>query len=277
MTVMLSTFATGLDHPEGVAWCPAGWLASGGEAGQIYSVTLAGTVRQIATTGGNVLGMAFDGSNNLYVCDMSRSAVLRVDTTTGKVDNLTSSNGHVVVRVPNFPVFTNDGHLFFSDSGEWGADDGAVLVLTPSGEVKVASTDASGYTNGLAVDPAGEFLYVAETSESRISRLALLSDGRLGPRQTAVVLPGALPDGIAFATDGTLLIACYRPDAIYAWNGDMADVMVSDWTGITLNAPTNLAFFGDQLDRLVVANLAGRHLAELTTELRGSALNYPIF
>ena len=38
MAVNLSVIASDLDHPEGVAWSPRGWLAAGGEAGQIYAI-----------------------------------------------------------------------------------------------------------------------------------------------------------------------------------------------------------------------------------------------
>jgi len=276
MTATLSILATNLDHPEGVAWSPTGWIASGGEAGQLYAVDPAGTVRQFAETGGFALGMAFDGADNLYVCDMGRHAVVRVDAQSGQVDDVTTGRGDVAVRVPNFPVFTADGYLFFSDSGNWADADGLVFVLAPSGAVSVASEKAGGFTNGLAIDPDGEFLYVVETSGPRISRLALLGQGRLGPRETVVDLPNTVPDGIAFAADGTLLIACYRPDAIYTWDGRAVDVLFHDWTGLTLSAPTNVAFFGERLDRLVTANLAGRNLVEVAAGLQGAALNYPI-
>lgn len=276
MTASLSILASDLDHPEGVAWSPTGWIASGGEGGQIYAVDPTGTFRQVAHTGGFALGMAFDGADNLYVCDMGRHAVLRVDATSGQVDDITTGRGEVAVRVPNFPVFTADGHLFFSDSGSWADADGLIFVLAPSGEVSVATREAGGYTNGLAVDPAGEFLYVVETSGPRISRLRVLGPGQLGHRETVVDLPDTVPDGIAFTADGTLLIACYRPDAIYTWDGRALDVLVHDWTGLTLSAPTNVAFFGEQLDRLVTANLAGRNLVEVASGLRGAPLNYPV-
>jgi gluconolactonase len=276
MTASLSILATDLDHPEGVAWSPRGWIAAGGEAGQLYRVDPAGAVRQFADTGGFALGMAFDGADNLYVCDMGRHAVVRVDAASGQVDDVTTGRGDVAVRVPNFPVFSTDGYLFFSDSGSWADADGLVFVLAPSGEVSVATEEAGGYTNGLAIDPDGEFLYVVETSGPRISRLALLGQGRLGPRETVVDLPDTVPDGIAFAADGTLLIACYRPDAIYTWDGRAVDVLFHDWAGLTLSAPTNVAFFGERLDRLVTANLAGRNLVEVVAGLQGAALNYPI-
>ena len=41
-----TTFATGLDHPEGAAWGPDGRIYAGGEAGQIYAIGLDGSVER---------------------------------------------------------------------------------------------------------------------------------------------------------------------------------------------------------------------------------------
>ena len=278
MTVDLSVLASDLDHPEGVAWSPSGWIVCGGEAGQIYRIDPnSGASEQIADTGGFALGMAFDAADLLYVCDMGRHAVVRVDPATGFVDDITTGYAETQVRVPNYPVFSADGCLFFSDSGDWAARDGLIFVRYPDGRVSVATKDAGGYANGLAIDPDGSYLYVVETSIPRISRFGLLGDGALGPRETVVDTPDTVPDGIAFAADGTLLISCYRPDAIFLWDGQSLGTLVNDRTGLTLSAPTNLAFFGPDLKRLVTANLAGRHLVEVRSGLTGAALNYPTF
>jgi hypothetical protein len=66
---MLEAFtelAGGLDHPEGIAWDPAGALYAGGEAGQIYRVGLDGSVEEIASTGGFMYGLAVDGASRVY-------------------------------------------------------------------------------------------------------------------------------------------------------------------------------------------------------------------
>lgn len=48
-----------------------------------------------------------------------------------------------------------------------------------------------------------------------------------------------------------------------------------DPQGTLLGAPTDLAFAGPELDRLVCANLGRWHLALVDTELRGTPLHYP--
>lgn len=273
----VTALAIGLDHPEGVAWHPDGHLLAGGEAGQLYRISVAdqdvGEVESFATTEGFCLGIALDGDGHAFVCDMGRQEVVVADAG-GEVRTYAAGTSAQPMRTPNFPVFTSSGHLFVSDSGAWGSDDGLIWVVEPGGRAcAIASAEPSGFPNGLAIDPTGEFLYVVESSRANVSRLPILG-ATLGPRELVVELPDSVPDGIAFASDGTLLIGCYRPDRIYVYDGAL-HVVADDATGMQLSAPTNLCFFGPRLERLVVANLAGWHLAEVETGLRGAELPRP--
>src|SRR4051812_38085206 len=73
----LQMFASGLDHPEGIAVGSDGTIYAGGELGQIYRISEDGAnVGEMANTGGYCLGMALDSSENIYVCDMKRHAVM---------------------------------------------------------------------------------------------------------------------------------------------------------------------------------------------------------
>jgi gluconolactonase len=44
----VETLVEGLDHPEGVAYGPDGYLYAGGEAGQVYRISPAGELQQSA-------------------------------------------------------------------------------------------------------------------------------------------------------------------------------------------------------------------------------------
>ena len=62
-----AVFARDLNHAEGVAWNPVdGLVYAGGEAGEFYRITLAGTVELAGSSGGSMLGLAVDGLGRVY-------------------------------------------------------------------------------------------------------------------------------------------------------------------------------------------------------------------
>ncbi|MBK6004825.1 SMP-30/gluconolactonase/LRE family protein [Ramlibacter ginsenosidimutans] len=80
-------------------------------------------------------------------------------------------------------------------------DDGFIVRVDARGATIVA--DGLGYTNEVAIDPSGNWLYVNETFGRRLSRYALRADGSLGPKQIVTEFgPGTFPDGLALDVEG---------------------------------------------------------------------------
>jgi len=274
----LSVLVSGLDHPEGVAFGQDGKLYAGGESGQVYRIDMdAKTHEQIASTGGFCLGMALDAAGNLYVCDMGLAAVMRV-TPTGETAVYSKGPAERPFSVPNFPVFDAQGNLYVSNSGNWGQKNGLIYRVAPGGAATVWSEAAADYTNGLALSPDGRYLYVVESALPGIARIGIAADGQPDGYEVVVRLPQTVPDGIAFDAAGNLYIACYAPDRVYRYTpSGTLETLWDDWSRLTLNAPTNLAFAGKNLDVLVLASLGGWSLAAATLPVKGQALHYPSF
>jgi gluconolactonase len=264
---VIEVLVDGLDHPEGVCWDPGAEVVwAGGEAGQVYRVELEQRrVEEVARAPGFVLGLAVDGRGRVVLCCSGAGSLCVLEN--GGVRAVQNGLGY-----PNFPAFAPDGTLYVSDSGSWGANDGRVLRLSPDGELEVLSTTLGDFPNGCAVTADGRYLWIVESRRPTVNRFDL-STGEL---EEVTRLEGTVPDGVAFTVDGGVLVSCYRPDRIVHLDQTGAvEVVAEDPQGTLLAAPTNVAFAGPALDRLVCANLGRWHLALVDSGLRGAPLHYP--
>ena len=261
-----------LDHPEGVAWSPSGVLYAGGEAGQVYEVTLDGDVREVGTTEGSLLGLTLDGAGRVYACDCERCEVVRLDPRDGSTTVYSSAE----MILPNASAFDDAGNLYVTDSGDTKEDNGRVLVVRPGGATEVWSTDAPRYPNGICVTAEGDAVLVVESYLPGVTRIPILADGSAGPAETVALLPGTVPDGVALDKSGAMIVACYRPDRVVRIEpGGEPAVLGEDPQGIVLNAPTNVAFAGADLDIMAVPNVGETHLALGRAAVPGLPLRMP--
>jgi gluconolactonase len=264
---VIEILVDGLDHPEGVCWDPgAGVVWAGGEAGQIYRVQLEERqVEEVARAPGFVHGLAADGRGRLVLCcrDESSLCVLE-DSSVRKIED--------GFTFPNSPAFAPDGALYVSDSGSWGAHDGRVFRLSADGELELFSTALTDFPNGCAVTADGRYLWIVESRRPTVNRFDL----RTGELEEVTRLEGTVPDGVAFTDEDGVLVSCYRPDRIvYLDPAGTVEIVAEDPQGTLLAGPTNVAFAGAELDRLVCANLGRWHLALVESRLRGAPLHYP--
>ena len=268
--------AQGLDHPECVAIGPDGRLYAGGEAGQIYRIeTASGKVEQIGSTGGFILGIALDARGNVYACDTELRGVVIV-TPNGSVETVTLGTNERPMVTPNYPVFDDHGRLYVSDSGTWPHGGGCIYRVDPESGTAVWSDTTPQFTNGLALSADGRYLYVAESTLPGVTRIEILDDGAPGKTELVTLMPGTVPDGLAFDLDGRLYIACYRPDRIYTLEPDgRLLIFADDFQGTELAAPTNVAFGGPDMDHLFVGSLARWHIGALAARAPGLRLHYP--
>jgi gluconolactonase len=271
----LSVLAPGLDHPEGVAWGPDGKVYAGGEAGQVYRISLEdNTYTVYANTGGFVLGLAHDAAGNVYACDQNLRQVVKI-TSDEKVSKYSGGSAEQEMRLPNYPVFDATGNLYVSDSGDWGVRNGFIWRIKPGGATEIWDRQANGFTNGMCLSPDGRSLYVVESSPPLISRVAINHDGSAGERTVIVDLPRNVPDGVAFDVEGTLYISLYNPNIIYRYNDNKLLTLYADWEQLMLVAPTNIAFGGKDMKTLLIASLGGWNLVTAPMEIAGIPVKYP--
>ena len=273
----VSVFGEGLDHPEGIAWGLDGYAYAGGEAGQLYRIDIEKReATEFASTGGFVLGIAMDAHHNIYACDAGNRAVMKI-TPGGDVSTYSSGATDEPFKTPNYPAFDLEGNLFVCDSGDWKADNGRIFKIRPGGETEVWDRRQKEFPNGLCLGPDGSSLYIAmSVNPPRVNWVSINSDGSAGATETFIELPKTVPDGVAFDTDNNLYVSMYRPDVIYRVSPSrQAEILAEDPEGTLIAAPTNIAFYGDNLDLLLSANIGRWHITHYEIGKTGLRLSYP--
>lgn len=260
-----------LQHPEGVAIGPDGWVWCGSETGQILRIAPDGSaMEEVVSTGGFLLGLTFDGDRSLFACDLKHAAVFRLDLAPRELTRFTPPG----IKVPNYPVVERKhGRLLVSDSrGEAGPGIGVWAYDLETGAGEPWSEQALSFANGMALSPDGGSLLVCETFLRRIITIAIGDDGKAGTASIyADDLPG-LPDGIAFDEDGALFVGCYEPSRILRVppGGGTVEVYIEDPTAHLLAHPTNIAFEGSVL---YTANLGRWHITRIETDTFAAPLH----
>jgi 6-phosphogluconolactonase (cycloisomerase 2 family) len=137
---------------------------------------------------------------------------------------LPSGAGASYYPIENTPsavsVLPNGGEVFVTDQLLAAVNGGAVgqgaieaLAVNSSGVVAPVSGSPypSGVTPGaISTDPAGSYLYVADSTENQISIYPINSNGTLPTTASAVAATGVFPDGLTFNAAGTYLYVANR-------------------------------------------------------------------
>lgn len=265
------TFCDGLDHPEGLAFDRDGRLWAGGELGQIYSISPAGELREVARLGGFCLGLTFSPLDQLWVCNSGLHSLMCLDRS-GRLLRSIDAAGTTPLITPNFSVFDRDGNLYFSDSGVWDRANGCIYRLRPSGIVDHFAGPFA-FANGLALSADDRSLFVAESQRDCVRRIEILPNGNAGDAEIYVGGMARIPDGLALDAAGNLYVTCYASDCIYRVAPDRSVALLAwDPEGTRIARPTNVAFGGPRFDDLYVANLGRWHIGRVHLGVPGQPL-----
>jgi sugar lactone lactonase YvrE len=207
--------------PEDIAVDAQGRIYGGFEDGRIMRWDLSGQSPELfSDTGGRPLGMHFDGTGNLIVCD-SYKGLLRINPD-GAIEVLATEHDGVPFGFTNDVEIGTDGTIYFSDAShkfgqtqymedliEHGAN-GRLLAWHPDTKQTGLLLDGLHFANGVAVDPGQQFVLVNETG-SYLVRKYWIAGPKKGEHEILIDnLPG-FPDGISSGTNGVFWIALASP------------------------------------------------------------------
>ena len=262
----VSIFADGLDHPECVAIHPDGSVWAGGEAGQIYRISPDGQrIEEVTNTGGFVLGIAFSPKAEwLAICDLKQKCVWKYELLTGTLTRFFDGVEGFRFMTPNYPVFDSEENLYISDSGSFRQVNGRIFKFNKERHGSIWNPGPFSFSNGMALSPDGNKLYVVCTWLPGVEEIEVLPDGSAGDRKVLCYMPKTCPDGIAIDNEGNFFISCYAPNAIYRYSKDgQLEEFIHDWESHTICNPTNIAFGGKNKQTLYIANLGRWHISKI--------------
>ncbi len=286
--------------------------------GNVYVADWRGGVTQIAADGRQTLfagpapggrplkpnGIALRADGSFLIADLSpeTGGVFSLSRA-GEVRPFLETVQGVPLPPTNFVVEDTEGRTWITVStrqiprilaARADCRDGFIVLADRHGARIVA--DGLGYTNEVAVDPSGRWLWVNETFSRELSRFELRANGDLGPRQVVTTFSdGSFPDGLAFdveghawvtsivsnrvirvAPDGRQTVIVEDADAGYideverAWrSGNLQRPHLDVIRSRRLRNISSLAFGGPDLRWAVLGCLLGDRLETFHTDVAG--------
>jgi len=264
----IKTIGNGLTRPEGVMALDDGSVYTADAYGRCAQITPDGRTTFFGSLGGLPNGICIDPQGNCIVANIGN----------GEVQSLAPSGDHSVLMTqaqgrpmptPNFPFWDFTGRLWVSNSTDnpdvdasiqRPVPDGCLVLIAPGKPPRIVA-EGIYFANGVAVDAAEEYVYVAETMQRRVLRYRINADDSVGPAQVygpAVLGEAGFPDGIAFDEAGNLWVAFPAANAIgFIDRSGKLEIFVEDLRGVTIRRPANICFGGKDRRTAFIGSLSG--------------------
>jgi 6-phosphogluconolactonase (cycloisomerase 2 family) len=225
--------------PNAMAVTPSGSYvyvgSSTGGALYGYSVASSGALSLLNNsnaliTGVSPVALSVDPSGQwLIAVDASPAAyVFSIDSSTGLLTQQGSALNFSIAGSPNRIVFTPNNGLVYVSLGTGGVAictfNSNTGVLTQTNQVLKPKATANA-DQGLAVDPAGQYLFAAETGANAVRVLTIASSGALTEVSGSPFKTGLGPTGVLVDSTGSYVYVTNRTD------GTVSAFSLSDTTG----------------------------------------------
>jgi gluconolactonase len=275
--VELSTVAEDLGFIEGPLWHASGTISVASIShGCIYEIDGGGRVVGTTATGGGPNGLAQLGSE-VFVAQ-NGGVFGASGATKGGIQRYSEGSPPELLfgaafTAPNDLCVAPGGQLFVSDPLTDRAlhepIKGKLIVCdVETGTHKVVVDDRL-FPNGLAFDPSGEILYLAQTYPRVIERFSVTTEKIVSLGILCTMMNGR-PDGMAVDVDGNLWVCTPGTGGIevYSPQGKLLDRIEVGAGSMT----TNCCFGGNELSELYVTAAGWGRLLKLKTGTRGLPL-----
>ncbi len=240
--------------PDSNIWLAAGSFTAAAEGpavdsnGNLYAVNFgrAGTIGRVSPAGEAALfidlpagstgnGIVFDRRGSMFIADYTGHNILKY------ADNKLSVHAHNSnMNQPNDLAIMDNGTVFASDPN-WADNTGQLWRITPDGATTLLA--AMGTTNGIAVSPDQQFLYVNESVQRAIWRFNINADRSLSNKQLVARFSDFGLDGMRVDQAGNLYVARYGKGTVLKLSG--SGELLAEYR-LNHPLPTNVALNQEQ-------------------------------
>ena len=191
-------------------------------------------------------GIRFDQQGNMYIADYTNHNILMINAkeVTENQTNITAQNVHVyahspLMNQPNDIAITDNGIIFASDPN-WADNNGNLWRIGKDRSVTLLES-SMGTTNGVAVNPNNDILYVNESVQRNVWQYHLDNKGNISNKKLLIHFPDHGVDGMRTDDQGNLYIARYGKGvvAVVSPEGELLKEIK-----LKGRFPTNVAFGG---------------------------------
>ena len=265
------TTGSGLTRPEGVMALDDGSIYTADGYGRCARIDSGGCTTFFGCLDGLPNGICIDPQGNCIVANLGNGEVQSVAHSGEHTVLMTEAQGRPM-PTPNFPFWDFADRLWVSNSTEnpdvdaalqSPAPDGCLVMIAPNQPPKIVA-EGIYFANGVAVDAAEEYVYVAETMQRRVLRYRINADDSVGRAEVygpAILGPADYPDGIAFDEAGNLWVAFPAANAIgFIDRHGKLEIFIQDVRGTTIRRPANICFGGEGRRTAFIGSLGGTNV-----------------
>lgn len=309
----------GLERPEDVAIGADGRVWASDRASCVAELLGPRQLRRVGRPGGEPNGITFTADGRLLVANFGNGHLDVIDPVSGEHRTLAEEAGGERLVCTNYLVVDRAGSIWGSCSSRRsdyihaimdGEPDGFLFRIDPDGGSEIVAP-AVAFPNGLALDPAEEWLYCCRSGHGDVVRFPIRPDRGLGPQEPfgpgfgerrveewgegavdavfgvgdarkpvelahadfAVLARWGLTDGCGFDAEGNLwvTVATKNQVVVIAPSGE-AHVALEDPEGRLVSLPTNVSWGGPDLRDLYLGSIGTPFVVRAPSPVAGMPL-----
>ncbi|BBZ40267.1 SMP-30/gluconolactonase/LRE family protein [Mycobacterium conspicuum] len=299
----LHAFGRGVDRPEHVVVAGDGRVFASDKASAVAELVDANTVRRMGQAGGEPNGIACDRDGHFLIANWGLGKLQDLDPATGTITTVLEGqlDGRPL-RWLNFVLVDSVGALWCSvsttaddllDTIARGTADGFLFRVTPDRRSAHVVAEAVSFPNCMALDRDEDYLYVVRTLAADVVRFPIEGETLGPPERFGPPLGGRRPDefgpdhgrfladpqtgrrwgmadGCAFDADGNLWVTLVLANKIVAISphGEAMPIL-DDPDGAVLNAPTSIAWGGEDMRDIYIGSIQAPHVLKGRSSMPG--------